>query len=386
MAVFAPKGMTPLTVTALLFLLLITSIRKSWFLPIPFYAVVSLIIFITWAGFSTFWSLDWSVALVGAAKLVLVHGFGILLLISITQLGDDETNRAMRALFCGFLLAAIMIAVELAFNGPMYESLRGVSYFQRASGLFWLNPSMGILLIMVWPILCWLNTKNLQIFAIATLIGLFGLVYWLDYRSGLVALALGTCAAVLTFYFRRFLRPAISLLFILGVLSAPIILGSVKPSNVIETESALPKAALHRLLIWNFTTKKIFEKPVLGWGMNAARLIPGGQDKLHDASNSYYGQKLPLHPHNIALQVWLELGLVGTILLSIFGALVILAITAQNLPLSVSVCSIGQLTTGLAILNLSYGVWQTWWGASLYLAAALMIAVSRLPKLSRRPI
>ena len=76
----------------------------------------------------------------------------------------------------------------------------------------------------------------------------------------------------------------------------------------------------------------------------------------------------------------------GTILLSIFGALVILAITAQNLPLSVSVCSIGQLTTGLTILSLSYGVWQTWWGASLYLAAALMIAVSRLPKLSRRPI
>lgn len=384
LAFFAPKGMTPLAVTTLLYLLLFTRHRKSWFLPIPFYAVATVIIFVIWAGFSTLWSLDWSVALLGVAKLFLVHGFGIWLLLTITQLSDDETDRTMRALFCGFLLAACLIAIELIFRGPIYEVLRGIVYHPRGSGLFWLNPAAGIQLIMVWPILFWLNTKNQQKIAFATLIGLFGLVYWLDYRSGLVALALGTCATMLIYFFRSFMRPTISLLFILGVLSAPIILGSVKPSDVIETESALPKAALHRLLIWNFAAEKILEKPLQGWGMNAARLIPGGQDKLIDASKSYYGQKLPLHPHNIAIQVWLELGLTGAILLCVFGALVILAITTQTLPLSVASCSIGQFTTALVILSLSYGVWQTWWEISLYLAAAVMIAVSRLSKLTQR--
>ena len=88
----------------------------------------------------------------------------------------------------------------------------------------------------------------------------------------------------------------------------------------------LPTSALHRMLIWDFTAERIAERPLLGWGMEASRTVPGGRGQPEAAALDRMrvtdpGQRrwfaephvqiLPLHPHNGALQLWLELGAVG---------------------------------------------------------------------------
>ena len=68
----------------------------------------------------------------------------------------------------------------------------------------------------------------------------------------------------------------------------------------------------HRLLIWDFAGKRIAERPLLGWGLDASRAIPGGKELIRPDQ-----KRLPLHPHDAALQVWLELGLPGAVLFAL---------------------------------------------------------------------
>jgi O-antigen ligase len=65
--------------------------------------------------------------------------------------------------------------------------------------------------------------------------------------------------------------------------------------------SLVPESSRQRLDIWSFAAERISERQWFGWGLEASRTMPA----------------VPLHPHNAALQVWLELGLIGAILFAL---------------------------------------------------------------------
>jgi O-antigen ligase len=115
------------------------------------------------------------------------------------------------------------------------------------------------------------------------------------------------------------------------------------------------------------------EKPVLGWGMNSARSMPGGKDKVVDKNGRMYGDQLPLHPHNAVLQIWLELGLPGAIL---FTALIALLISRmRDLPLTRSAMTlmVVQFLSVFMFSESSFGIWQSWWQAVLWINISLGI-------------
>jgi exopolysaccharide production protein ExoQ len=81
---------------------------------------------------------------------------------------------------------------------------------------------------------------------------------------------------------------------------------------------------------------------------------------------------LPLHPHNAALQWQVELGLPGTIL-----ALAILLWGfwrvgfTPGMPRLWRAGALAWASAALTIAMLSYGAWQAWWLACLFLTASL---------------
>jgi len=182
----------------------------------------------------------------------------------------------------------------------------------------------------------------------------------------LAGLACGLVASVRLGMTRRSLAAGVALI----ILGLPWLLGAALPRDV----AALPSSAAHRLLIWDFAAERIAERPILGWGMDGSRAIPGGTDKpdplmlqnfglTSEAARSWFqhAQLLPLHPHNLALQVWLELGLVGAVLMAL-----LLAMMAWHLP---NAAGCGVFAAALVIAMLSYGAWQYWWVAGLMLGA-----------------
>lgn len=168
------------------------------------------------------------------------------------------------------------------------------------------------------------------------------------------------------------------------VLLTPALLGAVLARA--PDVSAMQGSAAHRILIWDFAVARIAERPWLGWGMESARAIPGGSDMVPTADLDRFGlahewfaevraQRLPLHTHNAALQIWLELGAVGALL----AAALVLALGWR----ATDPGSAGAFVAALTVGSLSYGVWQGWW---LCLLAMVAIASRELrPRRARPP-
>src|SRR3546814_4235889 len=72
----------------------------------------------------------------------------------------------------------------------------------------------------------------------------------------------------------------------------------------------LPETAQYRLHIWDTVSQRIAERPLFGWGFDASPDLP-----MRDAQPFRPGAKIiPSHPHNGALQILVETGLVGGLL------------------------------------------------------------------------
>jgi O-antigen ligase len=198
---------------------------------------------------------------------------------------------------------------------------------------------------------------------IATFVGL---------AAGLAAMALGAWPV-------RALAAGLAAL----ILAAPLLCAALLAR--LPMLEAIPPSAAHRILIWDFAVERIAERPLLGWGGEASRTIPGGRDIFapatlerfgltSEASRAWFGrpvaQRLPLHTHNAALQLWMELGAVGALL----GAAVAAALgwLAARVPRPILPAATGAYAAASVVGMLSYGVWQEWWiGLQILLVVAL---------------
>ncbi|HIB69448.1 MAG TPA: glycosyltransferase, partial [Phycisphaerales bacterium] len=115
-----------------------------------------------------------------------------------------------------------------------------------------------------------------------------------------------------------------------------------------------------RFKIWDFVGKRIAEKPLVGWGMNASRSIPGGSDTLPhltDPSPHMRISILPLHPHNVVLQWWLELGLIGAAIAAAAIISLVLGMTRWIKNNEVLAAGLALLAVVGAVSFMSYGAW-----------------------------
>ena len=133
----------------------------------------------------------------------------------------------------------------------------------------------------------------------------------------------------------------------------------------------LDRSVQHRLQIWRFVTDRAIERPYAGWGLDASRRLPGGKK-----STSLGEARLPLHPHNGVLQVWLELGVPGVVLVSLIVGYVVIGLANGRAPPAAAAVRIGTILSAMIAGCLAFGIWQNWWVASLWLSAALASSFS----------
>jgi O-antigen ligase len=87
---------------------------------------------------------------------------------------------------------------------------------------------------------------------------------------------------------------------------------------------------------------------------------------------------LPLHPHDAALQVWLELGAVGVLPFVALLALLWYRVADAAWPRLYGAAAAGSLAAALTIGFLSYGIWQEWWLGTLALALFVVLVLGRV--------
>ena len=338
-------------------------------------AIVLVALFLAWAAFSAVWAVESGLALNKTLALAAVALLAWLWLDAGTGLDDHAGDAIGCFLAIGVGIAIVLFLIEAATGAVIHR----IIFYQRhgatvAMPLEILNRPLTLLVLLFWPALLWLTARQQRALAVLFLVGT--VVALAASRAGSVRLALlsGSVAAALAFVSPRRAGTAIGAIAAALVLAAPLlVLHGEASTRVPGLFPLLPQSALHRLEMWEFVAGRIEERPLLGYGLDGSRVLPGAAEPYRLGG----GQVMGLHPHNAPLQVWLELGLPGAALAALGLLVAFHRIGAAARSRSSAAAGIGAGVTALTVASLSFGIWQTWWLASLVLAAALTAVVAR---------
>lgn len=334
-----------------------------------------------WGIASAAWSVAPEVSLHGALRFAVLIGLGALVLGGVGLLDPAGRRQAGRGLILGVALGASVLLFEVLTGGWLTNAVR---LFpdppRRVDGI---KPGASVLAVLLPAAvaLCWREAGRGAALALAGLGA--AAVLAAPSEAARLALAAAAAGALLTLAPQRAVCRLGPLLLALAVLAGPSALQAA--GEAAARAGVLPPSGLHRVAIWDFVAARAAERPVLGWGFEASRVMPGGQarvpaealDRLAppgptraalDAMPDHAVHNLPLHPHNGGLQVRLELGIVG-LLLAAVGAWWIgrgIVRAADRVALAAGAAA---AASGLTVALIAFGVWQAWWVASLILAA-----------------
>jgi exopolysaccharide production protein ExoQ len=383
-ALFLPKGLVALLVAGIL----IGAFRRNPLdglrIVLPKSILIGLIGLSFWAATTSFWAIETSDAVVGALKIAGNLTIGALFVGTAAQLTRSERAWAGHLLVVGWATALATVLIELTFDAPVFRAIYGSRFPAYTDAPFWLNAGIVTLILCYWPVSRILRETWGTAAAITAFVLLSATTYLAGFDGGMLALLSGVLAMALVGLFKRRAISLFVALFAIVAITAPWAVHQLGgPVEAASRFDHIPASAQHRIAIWAFVSQHIVERPVAGWGMNASKFIPGSQDKVYLSPTLQLGEQLPLHPHNATLQIWLELGFVGIVFyfMLLYGAVSCIA-RSQSSALMMS-----QFMTALTVTNLSYGIWQAWWIATLWFAAtmSLIVATQRDESAVRRP-
>ncbi|MET0338189.1 MAG: O-antigen ligase family protein [Caulobacter sp.] len=342
-------------------------LRRRWGSILP---MAPLLLLVIWALIS----LDWSpyvdvkpkAALENAVKLPLqlaLYGAAVL---AFAQLAARSARRAQAMLAAGTGLLALILFIDGLLGAALYQSVKQAIGDPIRADLARRNVAQGVyvLAVLFWPaaVAAWRSGWKLAAPAAGLLlIGASGL---LGADAPILALLLGGVAFAAIRFGGRIgglaFIPPIALYFIFS------------PILTLEAARNGLFAWLHRIVgqswdarldIWAFSAAKVLEKPALGWGFDASRT---------------FDPAIPLHPHNAALQLWLELGAAGAALGAVFfcWTAFTLANRAEESRVEAG-AGFGALIAYLTIGAISFGVWQEWWLGLGALGACICLVLRR---------
>jgi len=385
LAMIAPLGIAPV-LAILAIALLATEPRRPALLAPPLLPLTVLLAAMAlWGALSTLWSIVPAHSLFEALRFVLLAAAGLTAAAAALTLDEAGRARVGRASVAGFILGVLVVAVEFFGDFPIRRALSSVA--RGAIRMSVLDRGAIVLTLACWvPILYLVERRRALLAALVFLASLIAV----DRLSSLSAV-FGLVAAAVAFALGWW-RPRLTAMLLAGgfaVLTVALPLCAPTRDAVLslsETAPWLRTSAHHRLVIWRFTSDRIAEKPLLGWGMDASRAMPGGQASVRDYMQlpqdlALEGAVMPLHPHDAILQWVVELGILGGLL----GAAIViycawLAGFAGTASRVARATGLAVMAAALAPLLLSFGVWQAWWHSALWLTAALVVAVAGAPQ------
>ncbi|MET0531581.1 MAG: O-antigen ligase family protein [Microvirga sp.] len=324
--------------------------------------------FFLWCAISISWS---------EFKLVSLRSFGefwipiaATLVLGLT-LVPRLTQRMFLLLTAVFVVCCLDIVLELA----THRSFRTMAAVRSDSYIF--NRPVLTLLMIVPPLVAWFLGSSRRGWLYG--LGVTVLLAFTAMRSESDAAALGLAIVCLSFplawYFPRVTCILAGLAFVIAMGVSPLI-GQIA-SQVITPAMHEKFATGHskeRVALWSSFGSAVRKDPILGGGF-------GVSPKM---AETQVAKKVPRrerrmlaigHPHNAALQIWVELGAVGAIL-----ALAVIFLTLRAVARHshlVRSASLALIAGAAPVALVGHGAWQGWWAASLGAAMIWTLAAAR---------
>ena len=190
-----------------------------------------------------------------------------------------------------------------------------------------------------------------------------------DVSANAIALGAGLAAAIIAFKAPRATVRGLSFLAVAALLLAPLALFLPVEEIFALGEGRLPSSWLHRVAIWQAAAAEALSGLPFGYGADYARIwketapvvaVPGSPIPLTVSPN---------HPHDLYLQIWLELGLPGVLSFAAFLFFGAKSFARANLQKPVIAAAAGAFAAVFASTLVETSLWQVWRFAAMGLAA-----------------
>gem|GEM_PF-5226378 len=368
LALLSPKSMVGF-LTVITVFNLYTQWKKGHCLqliPTPMWIVILGFLILTYLSY--FWSIDPGSSIKGCAQLSLLT-----LLACVFWKTFEVDTASKKALLFGFCLALFLILID-ANLGHFWQNLRhrtSAVYIQ--GGLF--------MSLCTWVAIHVLLEKRKILLSILLYGASILILHLIECDTIILAMVLAPILSFLLVSIKNIhALKGFGVVIVLLFTSAPWMFKTLTTTFDVETTNKYitSESYLHRLVIWRNTAEKILEKPLLGYGFRTYRshgaahsletlVLINKQGKKQTVSAEPFG----LHPHNIALQLYFELGFLGALLGGILCAS--LFIKCMEKPHNKQrFTSLAFYTTAMIILWINLGAFQNWWLSSIILLSAFL--------------
>jgi len=366
-AVFANKGTVPVFLFAALPNLYPSALLRLWaHARLLTLAVAGLCL---WALISLAYAPEPD--LLRAVTHVALPPLGLIWIAGLVGLPMTARAALARTLLIAVLAIVALFLFEIATGGSITRLLHPQGFSQAIKLYERIAVGQVLLIGLTWPVAFCLWQRH-RLLAAAFLAGVVVCALSLPMAAAVLALLAGAVSLLLAWRWPRAIA-GLTLICLLGyIFAAPTLSRDwLTITDARQAGLSLPSGWEHRLGIWNYVAVEIDGAGLLGAGYDASRVI-GRRDDLITEIVGLDGKSpeaLPLHPHNAVLQVWLELGLPGALLLAL--ALTGIYVVLLRAPLSSGrrAAAMAVTATLLVPFLLSFGVWQSWWLAALMLCA-----------------
>ena len=266
--------------------------------------------------------------------------------------------------FLGFDIVTGGILIKFVFVligkpiAPHWESVK-----------MYLKPGFSICALYFWPWAFLVYRKFSLRVTIALVSAAMLVIIAGGANTAISAIILGLAAVSMTLILRRNSKIIFLTVLLLGIFAMPLLPGYLPDPLVAgKNLSFLSHSAIHRVAIWQKSAYHISQNPIIGYGFDTSRSLYQSDSKANrvfipdvpEKTWLAYVEPIPLHPHNLVLQIWLELGLVGASLLAIILSIIVRSINlVENDWLKVAT-AYGILTSSLVVAVIGFGAWQTW--------------------------
>lgn len=317
-------------------------------------------------GCSAFWSPDIGYGLERTAKIASSFAMAIFLFFLAGELSQAHRARLRGLLIVSYVFALALIALYMLINDDLVRELMGHNTDEAAIGA---NRAAVVLAVLMWPTaLAAFEDGKTRVTYLLPLVALGALMLTYSQTAPVV---------ILVGSFVYLVCCVIPRLAVYLVAAAGVILLLGMPFFFLDACSSLLKmdinwaqaAAGERVEIWCAVSSFIPDRLIFGHGVEAARFV---QD--WGMAHIYFKGDGILHPHNAALQIWYEYGVVGAVLASLIWCACVRRISHLG-PHARAIC-FAALSSIAVVGFISHGLWQSWWLGTVGVVPALFRMVS----------
>lgn len=370
-------------------------------MPPAVYALMALV-FVGWAALSDLWSPasrgfisghllegDFAIRAAGV-RILLTALFGMIAVAGALQIRQGTAQRSARVMLGAFAVQGLLVAASAVIGGPVVAMIYGADALEQAKGAQNIARNANAFMIALPVLLAYLVARPGWKWRVVTaglvLASIVSVIYD-DTDSALIGIAFMLAAAAVVMLAPKTGYRWLLCMVAAYIASAPVLIGSAV-NLITQLGIQLPASFQSRVWSWQLVISKSVEKPIIGHGIGASKTWrdtyadhPAWLAQLPDFWSVY--PIVPGHPHNMALQIWAETGLIGAVLTALTLVVIGFRLPAPDtFRTDIRYAIAGLIGVVVSLFSFSYNVWNDSFWASIILAVCGIILLARRERTS----